>query len=105
MVIVETSVFTRQVQALLTDDEYMQLQVALIQRPDMGPVMPGSGGIRKARWPARGRGKRGGLRVIYYWAVSPEQLLMLFIYAKGEQEDLLPAQLKILRKIVEEEYP
>ena len=105
MVIVETSIFTRQIQALLTDDEYMQLQVALIQRPDMGPVMPGSGGIRKARWPARGYGKRGGLRVIYYWAVSPGQLLMLFIYAKGEQEDLSPAQLKILRKIVEEEYP
>ena len=64
MVIVETSVFTRQVQALLSDEEYRQLQVMLIQHPDLGPVIPGSGGLRKMRWQAAGRGKRGGTRVI-----------------------------------------
>lgn len=67
--------------------------------------MVGSGGIRKARWAARGRGKSGGVRAIYYWAVSQDQLLMLLIYAKGEQDDLSPVQVQVLKKIVEEEYP
>jgi hypothetical protein len=105
MVIVETSVFTRQVQTLLSDDEYRELQAILVARPDLGPVIPGSGGIRKVRWAARGQGKRGGARVIYYWAVAHRRLLMLFMYAKSEQEDLTPDQIKILRKIVEDEYP
>lgn len=63
MVIVETSVFTRQVQTLLTDDEYRRLQAALIERPDMGAIIVGSGGLRKVRWGARGRGKRGGVEL------------------------------------------
>jgi len=105
MLIVETSIFTRQVQRLLTDDEYRQLQVALVERPDLGAIIIGSGGIRKARWAARGHGKSGGVRVIYYWATAQGQLLMLLIYAKGEQDDLSPSQLRILRKIVEEDYP
>jgi hypothetical protein len=67
--------------------------------------MVGSGGLRKIRWAKEGRGKRGGVRVIYYWAVSSEQILMLFMYPKGEQDDLTPAQIKMLRQIVEEEYP
>lgn len=105
MVIIETSVFTRQVQKLLTDDEYRELQIALAQRPDMGRVIVGSGGLRKVRWGVRGRGKRGGVRVIYYWAVRQDQLLVLLIYAKSQQEDLTPDQLRVLRKIVEDEYP
>ena len=104
MVIVETSVFTRQVQKILTDEEYRALQMALIARPDMGKVIRGSGGIRKVRWSTRGRGKRGGVRVIYYWAVVREQLLMLFIYPKTKQSDLTREQLKTLRRIVEGEY-
>jgi hypothetical protein len=104
MVIIETSVFTRQVQKLLTDDEYQQLQTALVERPDVGAIIVGSGGLRKVRWGRTGQGKRGGTRVIYYWAVGPEQLLMLLIYPKSEQDDLSPAQLQALRKIVEAEY-
>jgi hypothetical protein len=104
MVIIETSVFTRQVQKLLTDDEYQQLQLALVERPDLGTIIEGSGGLRKTRWARAGRGKRGGVRVIYYWAVKPNQILMLLIYAKSEQEDLSREQLQILRKIVEAEY-
>jgi len=57
------------------------------------------------RWAFSGKGKRGGVRVIYYWSVSRQQLLMLFIYSKTERDDLSPAQLKILRTIVEELYP
>lgn len=105
MVIVETSIFTRQVQALLTDEEYRDLQTALVNRPQLGSVIPGSGGLRKMRWALRGKGKRGGVRVIYYWPVSQEQLLMLFIYPKNEQDDLTATQVKVLRTIVEEEYP
>ena len=88
MVIIETSVFTRRVTVLLSDDEYRELQATLVERPKAGPVIPGSGGIRKLRWSASGRGKRGGARVIYYWATEQDHLLMLFIYAKNESEDL-----------------
>jgi hypothetical protein len=65
MVIVETSIFTRQVQSLLNDEEYRQLQAILTVRPEMGVVIPGSAGLRKARWGYRSAGKRGGVRVIY----------------------------------------
>lgn len=105
MIVVETSVFTRRVQDLLSDEEYRQLQAALIHRPDAGAVIPGSGGLRKIRWALAGRGKRGEIRVIYYWAVEQDRLLMLFLFAKNDRDDLTPDQLKILRKIVEEEYP
>jgi hypothetical protein len=94
-----------EVHELLTDDEYRALQTALIVRPTIGSVIVGSGGIRKMRWGRQGKGKSGGLRVIYYWAVSQEQLLMLFLYPKNEQGDLTLEQVKILRHIVEEEYP
>ena len=63
---IETSVFTRQVTSLLTDDEYSQLQVALFTHPDTGAIIPHSGSLRKVRWSMSGRGKRGGVRVIYY---------------------------------------
>ncbi len=104
MVIVETSFFTRQVQALMSDEDYRRLQTFLILRPDLGDLIPGSGGLRKVRWGATGRGKRGGVRVIYYWAIRLDRILMLFMYAKNEQDDLTPDQLKLLRKLIEEEY-
>ena len=104
MVIVETSIFTKQVQKLLSDEEYRQLQSDLANRPDVGSVMPGSGGLRKVRWGYRGQGKRGGVRVIYYWAVPQERLLMLLMYPKNVQDNLSPAQLKALKQIVEDEY-
>jgi len=65
----------------------------------------GRGGLRKLRWATKDKGKRGGSRVIYYWAVSQEQILMLLIYSKSEQEDLTRDQLKTLKRVVEEEYP
>lgn len=105
MVIIETSLFTRQVHSLLSEDEYALLQVALLLRPDLGAIIAGSGGLRKARWRGPGRGKSGGVRTIYYWAVSQEQILMLAMYAKNERDDLTPYQVAILRRIVEEEYP
>ncbi len=105
MQIIETTIFTRQVSHLLTDDEYKDLQNLLVSRPDRGKIIRGSGGLRKVRWSAGGHGKSGGLRVIYYWYVAGSQILMLLIYKKSEQDDLSDQQLKALRKIVEEEYP
>jgi hypothetical protein len=105
VVIIETSIFTRQVRILLSDEEYRKLQTALLLHPDRGAIIPGSGGLRKVRWAMEGRGKRGGVRTIYYWAVSNDQILMLLMYAKNEQDNLTPEQLKVLRRIVKEEYP
>jgi len=104
VIIVETSVFTRRVLNLLTAEEYRQLQLVLVEYPDSGKVIAGSGGLRKIRWSMAGSGKRGGVRVIYYWAVRRNILLMLMIYAKNEMDDLSPVQLRVLRRLVEEEY-
>ncbi|MBN2549368.1 MAG: hypothetical protein JXB15_09435 [Anaerolineales bacterium] len=105
MLIVETSIFTRQVQVLLTAEEYRRLQIALVLRPDTGSIIPGSGGLRKTRWSAQSRGKRSGVRVIYYWAARQDRILMLAIYAKSQRDDLTAEQLKTLTRIVEEEFP
>ena len=105
MVVVETSIFTRRVTELLPDDEYRQLQAPLVDRPNAGPVIPGGGGLRKIQWRASGHGKRGGARIIYYWATAQDRILMLFIYAKNESDDLTPDQIKTLRQVMEKEYP
>jgi hypothetical protein len=99
----ETPVFTARLRGHLKDDQYRMLQLALLLRPEQGPLIPGSGGLRKLRWAGQGRGKRGGLRVIYYWAAREEIFYMLYVYAKNEQGDLTPAQVKTLRRIVREE--
>jgi hypothetical protein len=104
MVIIETPIFTRRIQAILSDEEYRLLQIQLINKPDSGKVIQGSGGLRKLRWSAGGHGKRGGLRIIYYWFVSRDILLLLFAYPKSERDDLTQEQLKKLKKIIEGEY-
>ncbi|MBV6466325.1 MAG: hypothetical protein IT296_02885 [Anaerolineae bacterium] len=104
MQFIETSIFTRQVTDLLTDDEYSQLQVALSARPDMGDIIQKSGGLRKVRWSLAGRGKRGGVGAIYYWVAAKDQILMLFLYPKNVMDDLTPQQLRVLRQIVEKEF-
>lgn len=99
MVFIETSSFTRHLNDYLTDDEYLGLQLLLMQRPDAGQVVPGTGGVRKLRWATSGKGKRGGYRVIYYWRVSADEIWMLTIYSKSQRENV-PAH--ILRQIAEE---
>ena len=103
MEFIETSAFTRQVLNLLGEDEYRDLQLALFDRPDLGVVIPASGGLRKLRWRGSGRGKRGGVRMIYFWQVSSDRILLLLLYAKNEQDDLTPQQARALRRAVEEE--
>jgi len=104
MILIETSVFTRQILMLLPDDEYRKLQVVLANRPDVGALIRGSGGLRKVRWALPGKGKSGGVRIIYYWAVKQDHLLLLFAFPKTVQGDLSLAQLRVLRRIVKEEY-
>lgn len=71
-------------------------------RPEAGDLVPGSGGLRKLRWRLMGKGKRGGLRLIYYWDVPDGTIFMLTIYRKSEKDDLTQQQLRILRGLVEE---
>jgi hypothetical protein len=101
MVIVETSIFTRLINELMSDDEYRDFQEVLVNRPDMGDLIRGSGGLRKVRWKLEGRGKSGGVRIIYYWVTADDQIRMLYVYPKGKQENLTQEQLALLRKIVE----
>jgi mRNA-degrading endonuclease RelE of RelBE toxin-antitoxin system len=104
MVIIETSVFTKLVLSQMSDEEYRQLQIMLCVLPDTGDLIPGSGGLRKVRWGHQGKGKKGGLRVIYYWVKEPGKILMLYLYKKNKQSDLTPNQLKTLKQVVEEEF-
>jgi len=101
--IIETSVFTRQIRAELDDESYRLLQVELARHPEAGALIRGTGGLRKIRWPARGRGKSGGIRVIYYWHRPRDSLLMLLAYSKNVQDDLTSAQRNVLRDLVKEE--
>lgn len=101
---VETPVFTSSVRRLLDDDQYRALQLALVLRPEQGQLISGAAGLRKLRWGAEGRGKRGGVRTIYYWAVEEHVCYMLYVYAKNEQGDLTPAQVKALARLVREEF-
>ena len=105
MVFIETPIFTKVVRKLLPDDEYKELQQALVLRPEAGDFIPGSGGLRKIRWGIPGSGKRGGLRLIYYWAIPMDTIYMLLIYKKSRQDDLIPGQLKLLRTLVKEWLP
>jgi len=82
----------------MEDADYSALQVHLAGHPDAGKVIPGSGGIRKIRWAGSGRGKRGGLRVIYYWWVAADRISMLLVYPKNEQDNLSVDEVKQLRK-------
>ncbi len=104
MVIIETPIFTKRIQELITDDEYRLLQTHLVNRPDVGKIIAGSGGLRKLRWSAGGHGKKGGIRVIYYWFVSLEIILLLYAYPKSARDDLTTDQLRQLKKIIEKEY-
>jgi len=96
---VETKLFTKLVQEYLSDDEYGALQQALVSNPEAGDVIPGSGGVRKLRWSVARRGKRGGIRVIYYVRSRQGQVWMLTLYARNVAESI-PAH--VLKKIREE---
>ena len=102
MVFVETSLFSKLLRDYLSDDEYRQLQSYLIEHPDAGAIIRNSGGVRKIRWRSGGKGKSGGIRVIYFWAKADDQTFFLTLYGKGEQENLSAGDLKRVVKLLEE---
>lgn len=103
MLFIETPTFTKLLTNLVDDDSYSKLQENLVLNPEIGNLIPGTGGLRKIRWKLPGIGKRGGVRIIYYWKVKEEQIIFLLIYPKNVQDDMTDKQLQILNKILKEE--
>src|SRR5579863_9696253 len=105
MEFIEAPAFTRYVAQYLDDDEYRLLQNRLAINPDLGDVMPGTGGFRKLRWadPKRGKGRRGGLRIIYFYFIGQQQIWLMTLYGKNEAVDLSPKEKKELRGAIESE--
>ena len=102
MEFIETSTFTRQVTQLLTDDAYRQIQNVLVEDPAQGDLIKGGGGIRKLRHAVQGRGKSGGVRIIYYWVKDGHQIYMLVVYPKSKKDDLTEKEVALLRGLVKE---
>jgi hypothetical protein len=100
---IETPFFTRAIARYLDDDEYADLQSHLNKNPTAGVVVPDSGGVRKLRWGAEGRGKRGGLRVIYFTRLARGQIWMLTVYGKSAQENVAARTLRAMKKAIEYE--
>jgi len=98
---VEAIPFSRKWPNYLTEDELRKFQNYLLETPDAGEIVKGAGGIRKVRWNVAGGGKRGGLRIIYYWKTSLDQIYLLTIYRKNELADLTSADYKLLKQAVE----
>ena len=103
MEIFETSVFSKQITRLISDEEYQQLQRVLVINPLAGALIKNSGGLRKLRWRREATGKSGGIRVIYYYVTADDQIFMLVAYEKSKKDDLTKKQLANLRKLVVEE--
>jgi hypothetical protein len=105
LVFLETPLFTRLLGYYLTDESYRELQRALMENPEMGDVMPGTGGFRKVRWEdaRRSKGKRGGLRVIYYYLSADHQVWFFTLYRKDEAADLTTEEKKVLKKAIQAE--
>jgi mRNA-degrading endonuclease RelE of RelBE toxin-antitoxin system len=102
MQFVEFPHFTRWVEANLSDEEYRQIQEELIKNPHKGDLIPHGHGLRKLRWRFKGKGKSGGVRIIYYLWLSHEEFLMIYVYPKNEREDLTKEQLRTLARVTKE---
>lgn len=99
MIFIETSFFTEDLSDHLADEEYGKLQDYLAEHPEAGDLIEETGGLRKIRWGAKGKGKRGGVRIIYYHVISASHIRMLLIYRKGIQDTLTKKEKALLRSI------
>ncbi len=100
MTVVETPTFLREAASILSDSERAELAGAVAANPELGNVMPGTGGVRKLRWAAKGKGKRGGVRVIYYYHSESLPLFLLNLFAKSEKVNLTKAERNEMKKLV-----
>jgi len=100
MEFIETALFEKSKEGIFDDDELQELQLTLLESPDKGDVIPKGKGLRKIRWSAGGKGKRGGARVIYYWINADNVIYLLLAYRKNKQENLTSQQLKILTDLI-----
>ena len=99
--IIATRQYEKQVRKLLPVIDRDAMETAIAANPEAYPIVSGTGGVRKARWSRPGMGKRGGIRVIYYFWVEPNAVILIMVYAKSEKEDLSDADKKEIRKIIE----
>lgn len=102
MVFIEAVPFTKYLKDYLNDDEYCGLQNFLIEQPEAGDLIQGTGGLRKLRWASNNKGKRGGIRVIYYWQVFEDQIYLITLYAKNEISDLSVKEKRALKLMLED---
>ncbi|MGK9173632.1 type II toxin-antitoxin system RelE/ParE family toxin [Yokenella regensburgei] len=97
MLFIETEIFTEDVKKLLKEEEYHRLQVFLATQPDYGDLIPETGGLRKMRWGSSGKGKRGGVRVIYFYQARRFEIRLLLLYQKGVKDNLSSQEKEMLR--------
>jgi len=97
--------FEKSVAGLLSEADILDLEMLLVAHPHLGDLIPGGRGLRKLRRPAKGRGTRGGARVIYYHVTSQHLILLIVAFAKNERDDLDRRQLQILAHLVKSEFP
>ena len=95
-----TRTYERAIRKLVPEDARREMEAAIVAAPEAAPVIRGTGGIRKLRWAGSGRGKRGGIRVIYFWHADPEAAYMLTAYAKADRDDLTAADRRALVRLV-----
>ncbi len=100
MIFIESKPFDRLREKYLTDAEFRAMQAEILRNPAAGAVIPGTAGLQKLRWGMEGKGKRGGLRIIYYLVTADSRCLLLYLYPKGAQEDLGPDELRLLQGLV-----
>jgi hypothetical protein len=102
MVFVELTPFVAFCKEYWTDEDLRGMQNFLLEMPDAGDLIRGGAGLRKLRWSAQGRGKRGGARVIYYWYVPGDRIYLIYGYVKSRSEDLTPEQIKVLKALMKD---
>lgn len=101
MIFIETTGFTKRLPDYLQDDEYRELQNFLIKQPEAGDLIQDTGGLRKLRWGFAKKGKRGGIRIIYYIKLADDQIYFFTLYAKNEVTDLSANEKRQLKLMLE----
>ena len=100
MRVFSTRTYERAIHKLLGEEARREMEEAIVAAPDAAPVIRGTGGIRKLRWAGSGRGKRGGIRTVYFYHTGPNSIYLLTAYAKADREDLTPADTRALSRLV-----